>query len=61
MVAYAFFGLDAVGDEIENPFGTDPTDLPLATLSTMIEIDLRQRLGETNLPTPSTAAEQLVL
>ncbi len=50
IVAYAFYGLDAIGDEIENPFGTDPNDLPLSALSTMIEVNLRQRLGETDLP-----------
>jgi len=50
IVAYAFFGLDAIGDEIENPFGKDANDLPLSTLSRMIEVNLRQRLGESNLP-----------
>lgn len=50
MVAYAFFGLDTVGDEIEDPFGEDPNDLPLSALSRMIEVNLRQRLGETDLP-----------
>jgi putative membrane protein len=46
-VAYAFLGLDAVGDEIEDPFGSDPNDLPLSTLSRTIELNLRQSLGET--------------
>ncbi|MDC3957443.1 bestrophin family protein [Polyangium jinanense] len=50
IVAYAFYGLDAIGDEIENPFGTDANDLPLSGLSRMIEVNLRQRLGETDLP-----------
>jgi len=50
IVAYAFYGLDAIGDEIENPFGLDANDLPLSTLSTMIEVNVRQRLGETDLP-----------
>ena len=50
IVAYAFYGLDAVGTEIEDPFGFDPNDLPLSGLSTMIEVNLRQRLGETELP-----------
>jgi putative membrane protein len=50
MVAYAFFGLDAVGDEIEDPFGLEPNDLPLSALSRMIEVNLRQRLGERDLP-----------
>ncbi len=52
IIGYAFFGLDAVGEEIEDPFGTDLNDLPLATLSRMIEINLRQLLGETALPEP---------
>ncbi len=50
MVSYAFFGLDAVGEEIENPFGEDPNDLPLAAITRMIEINVRQRLGEKELP-----------
>jgi len=50
LVSYAFFGLDAVGDEIENPFGKDKNDLPLSAITRMIEVNLRQRLGETDLP-----------
>ncbi len=50
IIAYAFFGLDVVGDEIEQPFGTDPNDLPLAALSRMIEVNIRQRLGDSELP-----------
>lgn len=50
IIGYAFFGLDAVGEEIEDPFGTDINDLPLSTLSRMIEINLRQTLGETKVP-----------
>jgi len=50
LIAYAFLALDAVGDEIEEPFGMDDNDLPLSTLSRMIEVNLRQALGETELP-----------
>jgi putative membrane protein len=50
LIAYAFLGLDAVGDEIEEPFGHDYNDLPLLTISRMIEVNLRQMLGETELP-----------
>lgn len=49
-VAYVFFGLDMLGEEIEDPFGTDPADLPLSAISHMIEINLRQALGETDVP-----------
>lgn len=50
LVAYAFFGLDVVGDEIEMPFGNDPNDLPLRGISRMIEVNLKQRIGESPLP-----------
>ena len=50
IVSYAFFGLDAVGDEIEDPFGEDLNDLPLAAITRMIEVNLRERLGEEDLP-----------
>jgi putative membrane protein len=52
LVSYTFFGLDALGDEIEEPFGTLSNDLPLAALSRNIEINLREALGETDLPEP---------
>ena len=32
IVAYTFFGLDALGDEIEEPFGEDANDLPLSAI-----------------------------
>lgn len=52
IVAYTFFGLDALGDEIEEPFGLLPNDLPLDAICRTLEIDLRQAAGETALPPP---------
>ena len=46
LVSYAFFGLDAVGDEIEDPFGTDANDLPLDAITRMIEVNIRERVGD---------------
>jgi putative membrane protein len=50
LLAYAFFGLDALGDELERPFGLMPNHLPLDALVRTIEIELLQAAGETNLP-----------
>jgi putative membrane protein len=61
MVGYAFFGLDAIGSEIEDPFGVDENDLPLSALSRSIEINLRQRLGETDLPEPVQPRDGVLL
>ena len=55
LISHAFFGLDEIGDEIEEPFGVDDQDLPVAALAKTIEINLRQQLGETDveeLPKP---------
>jgi len=52
IVAYTFFGLDALGDEIEEPFGTDSNDLPLDALCRNIEINLRESLGDPHIPAP---------
>ena len=50
-ISYCFFGLDAIGDEIEDPFGVDVNDLPLDSISRNIERNLRARIGE-EMPEP---------
>jgi ion channel-forming bestrophin family protein len=52
VLAYAFFGLDALGDELEEPFGLRPNTLPLDALVRTVEIELLEGLGETSLPAP---------
>ncbi|SNS91110.1 putative membrane protein [Noviherbaspirillum humi] len=52
IVAYTFFGLDALGDEIEEPFGTSPNDLPLDAICRAIESELRAAVGDPSPPPP---------
>lgn len=52
IVAYTFFGLDALGDEIEEPFGLAPNDLPLDAICRAIEINLLESLGADDVPAP---------
>jgi ion channel-forming bestrophin family protein len=37
IVSFTLFGIEAIGVEIENPFGTDPNDLPLDKICDTIE------------------------
>ena len=37
LVSFTLFGIEAIGVEIENPFGADPNDLPLDTICNTIE------------------------
>jgi len=39
LVAFAFFGMNAVGVEIENPFGSDANDLPVEPMMKRVEKD----------------------
>ncbi|MFT7723526.1 MAG: bestrophin family ion channel [Roseateles sp.] len=61
IVAYTFFGLDALGDEIEEPFGLLANDLPLDAICRGIEIDLRQALGDADTPPALKPVDYLLL
>lgn len=47
VVAYVFFGLDALSEELENPFGCEQNDLPLDSLCRVNEISVAEALNET--------------
>lgn len=61
IVAYTFFGLDALGDELEEPFGTSPNNLALDALCRTIEIGMKEALGETVLPPPLVPVDYSLL
>ncbi|MEK6257680.1 MAG: bestrophin family protein [Planctomycetota bacterium] len=42
MIAYVLFGIEEIGVEIEDPFGSDVNDLPLETICESIEQNLRE-------------------
>ena len=50
VIAYTFFGLDALGTELEEPFGRAANDLPLTALVRTIERDLLPAAGEAAPP-----------
>lgn len=50
VIAYTFFGLDVLSEELEEPFGLAANQLPLTALSRTIEINLLEALGEDELP-----------
>lgn len=50
MISYAFFELDAIGDEIESPFGLQPNDLALTAISRNIEINLLELINDADRP-----------
>jgi ion channel-forming bestrophin family protein len=50
LVGFIFLALDKIGRDLEYPFDNTIYDVPMTSLTTTIEINLRQLLGETALP-----------
>ncbi|MCB0668580.1 MAG: hypothetical protein KDC80_22300 [Saprospiraceae bacterium] len=60
LVGWIYVVMEIVGDYSENPFQGMANDIPMLSLCRVIEIDLREMLGETNLP-PAIQAKNGVL
>ena len=54
LVGFIFLTLDKIGRDLEDPFDNKIYDVPLTSITRSIEINLRQMLGETDLPQPIT-------
>ncbi|WP_297367501.1 bestrophin family protein [Acidocella sp.] len=59
VLAYAFLGLDALGEELEEPFGQTANALPLDAMVRAIEISAAEAQGEA--PPPPLAPRDFVL
>jgi len=52
LVSFVFIALNRIGRDLEDPFNNEIYDIPLTSMCVMIEINLRQQLGETDVPKP---------
>ncbi|TMM56803.1 hypothetical protein FEE95_09890 [Maribacter algarum] len=52
LVGWVYVMMELVGDYSENPFEGLGNDIPMLSLCRTIEIDLKEMLGETDLPEP---------
>jgi putative membrane protein len=52
VMAFVFLVVEAVGGLLQDPFGSGPYGLPLLSMCRTVEIDLRQALGDTDVPPP---------
>lgn len=60
LVGWVYMMIELIGDYSENPFEGAGNDIPMLNLCRVIEIDLREMLGETELP-PAVEAVNGVL
>jgi len=45
IISFTLFGVEAIGLEIENPFGRDPNDLPLDTICQTIKRNINDLIS----------------
>ena len=51
-MGFIFLALNQVGADLESPFENAIYDVPLTSITRAIEINLRQGLGQTDVPPP---------
>ncbi len=49
LVSWMYVSLDQVGESTENPFEGGANDVPISQMSRLVEVELREMLGETDL------------
>ena len=60
IIAFSLLVIDQIGKNLEDPFSSIIHGIPMTALSRSIEIDLRQQLGETDLPKPVEAVNGIL-
>jgi len=61
LVAWMYAALDQVGESTSNPFEGGANDVPISRICASLEIELRQVLGERDVPAGRTPAGPIVL
>ncbi|WP_300352869.1 bestrophin family protein [Chryseobacterium sp.] len=61
ILGWVFLVLEQIGESTENPFEGSANDIPITQISRNIEIDLREMLGEKDLPPAIATQNNIVL
>jgi len=61
LISWIFVTMEIVGDNSEDPFENFINDVPMTALCRTIEIDLREMLGETELPEKIVAEKGILM
>ena len=60
LITWVFSTMEGIGDSSEDPFERSMNDVPMNALCRAIEIDLRQMLGETEVPEKEKVIDNLL-
>ena len=61
LISWMYTSLERVGESTENPFEGSANDVPISQLCRTAEIELRDMLGETDLPPPLEPRNNIAL
>jgi ion channel-forming bestrophin family protein len=61
LISWVYTSLEQVGESTENPFEGGANDIPISQMSRAAEIDIREMLGETELPPALQPQNDIVL
>lgn len=61
LLGWVYMSLDQVGESSANPFEGNVNDVPVAQICRDIEIEMRSALGDTNLPPPLLAMNDIAM
>ncbi|HUM53026.1 MAG TPA: bestrophin family ion channel [Chitinophagales bacterium] len=61
LISWIYTSLEQVGESTENPFEGSANDVPISQMSRTIEIDMREMLGETDLPAALQPKNNIIL
>jgi len=61
LLGWVFLVLEQIGESTENPFEGNANDIPVTQISRNIEIDLREMLGEKELPPAIQPVNNIVM
>lgn len=61
LISWMYISLEQVGESTENPFEGSANDVPISQMSQQLNIELREMLGESNLPDDLPPHNNIVL
>ena len=61
IISWMYTSLGQVGESTENPFEGNANDVPISQISKIVEIDIKEMLGETNLPEIPVPQHSIIL
>jgi len=61
LISWMYTSLEKVGESTENPFEGGANDIPISQMCRTAEIELREMLGETELPVALQARNNIIL